>query len=93
MAVRGPERGAKPQHFSDPALDGLYQMMLVLAEELAAIRERLDTALAILASGKTPTDEALDAFDLGPGYDEVRRQFVQRLLEPLEELIEQERGS
>ena len=90
MSVKGPERGAKPQYFKDPALDSLYQMVLVLGEEVAAMREQLDAMTAIHGQGGTPTAAALDDFDPGERYAEIRQAFVERLLEPLEDLIERE---
>ncbi len=90
MSVEGPERGKKPQYFEDPALDCLYQMVLVLGEELAALREQLDAMLAIHEQGGVPTAAAVDEFDPGEKYEDVRRAFVERLLEPLQDLIERE---
>jgi hypothetical protein len=90
MGVKGPQRAPAPQYFSDPGLDALYQMMLVLAEEVAVLRERVDAALAVQQEGEMATRERVDARDLGDAYDPVRKDFVQRLLEPLEDLAERE---
>ena len=90
MGVKGPQRTSAPQYFSDPGLDALYQMMLVLAEEVAVLRERVDAALAVQQEGEMATGERVDARDLGDAYDAVRKDFVQRLLEPLEDLAERE---
>ena len=90
MSIKGPDRGAKPQYFDDPALDCLYQMVLVLGEELAALREQLDAMTAIHEQGETPTAAALDDFDPGERYEEIRQAFVDRLLEPLQDLVERE---
>ena len=65
-------------------------MMLVLAEEVAVLRERVDAALAVQQEGEMATRERVDARDLGDAYDPVRKDFVQRLLEPLEDLAERE---
>ncbi len=93
MSIQGPDRGQKPQYFDDPALDCLYQMVLVLGEELAALREQVDAIVALNDRGELPTSAALDAFDPAEKYEDVRRTFVKRLLEPLEELIEREKTS
>lgn len=90
MSVTGPERARKPQYFEDPGLDCLYQMILVLGEELAALREQVDAAAAIQSQGDAPTREAVAAFDLGAEYDAVRQAFVERLLEPLQDLMDRE---
>ena len=68
-------------------------MMLVLAEEVAVLRERVDAALAVQQEGEMATCERVDALDLGDAYDPVRKDFVQRLLEPLEDLAERESKS
>ena len=86
----GPGPADKPQYFDDPAVDALYQMVLVLGEEIGALREQLDSIVALHDAGTTPDRAALDAADLGEQYDAVRKAFVDRLLEPLEEMIRRE---
>ena len=93
MKVPGPERGAAPQHFSDPGLDALYQVVLVLAEELSVLRERVDSLLAAQSEGEAATAERVAALELGPEYDRVRQDFVRRLLEPLQDMAEREVSS
>ena len=90
MSTQGPERAGKPQYFDDPALDALYQMVLVLGEEIAALREQVDTMLALHDAGKVPTGGEMDGHDLGEAYDTVRKRFVERLLEPLQDLADDE---
>ena len=77
METQGPERAGKPQYFDDPALDALYQMVLVLGEEIAALREQVDTMRALHDAGKVPTRGEMDGHDLGAAYDELRKQFVE----------------
>ena len=84
--IKGPERGEKPQYFPDPAVDALYQMMLVLAEELAVLRERVDGISVLVAQEDRSAGDSLDTIDLGTDYDAVRKAFVTRLLEPLRDL-------
>ena len=55
-----PQAAPKPQYFNDPAVDALYQMVLVLAEEIFTLGEKLD-AMVVLHEGQRPTASALDA--------------------------------
>lgn len=90
MTIEGPQGAAKPQYFKDPALDTLYQMVLILGEEVAALREQVHATGALHSQGKIPTPEALADYDPGPQYEELQRQFAERLLAPLQDLIERE---
>ena len=49
----GAQPADKPIYFDDPALQTLYQMVLILGEELAATREQLH-ALIALSEGRGP---------------------------------------
>ncbi len=90
MSVTGPVGAEKPQYFDDPATDALYQMVLVLGEELAAVREQVHAIVELQASGKTVDAAALDAFQPDAAFDEKRQKYVERLLDPLKDLIERE---
>ncbi len=90
MSVVGPEGASKPQYFTDPGVDALYQMVLVLGEELACAQEQIHALVQILASGETPTPAALDEFKPDATYDQARAAYVQRLLDPLKGLVERE---
>jgi hypothetical protein len=90
MSVAGPSGAKKPQYFEDPAMDALYQMVLVLSEELAAVREQVHAIVELHASGKTVNAAALDAFKPNAAFDQTRLKYVERLLEPLKDLIERE---
>lgn len=90
MTIQGPEGATKPQYFKDPALDALYQMVLVLGEEMAAMREQVHAISAVHAEGGVPTTDVLNDYDPGPQYEEMRRQFAERLLTPLQDLIDRE---
>lgn len=43
MSLRRNARGKRPDFYADPAMDQAMSMILVLAEELSAVRDRLDT--------------------------------------------------
>ena len=85
-----PQAAPKPQYFKDPAVDALYQMVLVLAEEVFTLQEKLDAVVALQDQGRRPIASELDALDTDAMFEARRRAFVDRLLEPLKELIERE---
>ena len=85
-----PRAAPKPQYFEDPAVDALYQMVLVLEEEVFTLRERLDSVIALHDQGQLPTTSALDALDTDAIFAARHEALVERLLEPLKDLIERE---
>lgn len=84
----GAQPAEKPVYFDDPAIQALYQMVLILGEELAATREQLHALIALCESGAVPTADALDAFIPDESFDLERADWVARLLEPLEQIAE-----
>lgn len=88
--IRNPQAAPKPQYFNDPAVDALYQTVLVLAEEVFTLREKLDAVVTLHDQGRQPTTAALDALDTDTMFAARRQAFVERLLEPLNELIQRE---
>lgn len=90
MKVQGPQGAAKPQYFDDPAIDALYRMVLVLGEEIAVLQEQVHAMTALHAEGESPTEQALDAFHPDEAFDKLRQRFAERLLEPVQHLIDRE---
>ena len=84
----GAQPAEKPVYFDDPAIQALYQMVLILGEALAATREQLHALIALCESGAVPTADALDAFIPDESFDLERADWVVRLLEPLEQIAE-----
>ena len=82
----GAQPADKPIYFDDPALQTLYQMVLVLGEELAATREQLHALIALSEKGVVPTAEAIESFLPDDQFDAERADWVARLLEPLEKI-------
>ena len=85
-----PHAAPKPQYFKDPAVDALYQIVLVLEEEVFTLRERLDSVITLHDQGQLPTTPALDALDTDAIFADRRQALVDRFLEPLTDLIERE---
>lgn len=50
MSLRRDARGKRPQFYADPAMDQAMSMILVLAEEFCALRDRLDTVERVASS-------------------------------------------
>ena len=84
----GAQPADKPIYFEDPAIQALYQMALVLGEELAATREQLHALIALCEEGKAPSAEAIEAFVPDEAFDQERADWVARLLEPLEQIAQ-----
>ena len=82
----GAQQADKPVYFADPALQALYQMVLILGEELAATREQLHALIALCEEGSVPSAEALEAFVPDEQFDLERADWVARLLEPLQQI-------
>ena len=87
---RSPRAAPKPHYFQDPSVDALHRIVLVLAEEVFTLREKLDAVVALHDQGQLPTTTALDALDSDERFATRRQDFVARLLEPLQELFERE---
>lgn len=82
----GAQPAEKPVYFDDPAVQALYQMVLILGEELAATREQLHALIALCEEGRLPSAQALEAFVPDAHFDLERADWVARLLEPLEQI-------
>jgi len=82
----GAQPADKPAYFDDPAMQALYQMVLILGEELAATREQLHALIALCEQGKVPSAEEIESFIPDESFDVERREWVARLLEPLDQL-------
>jgi hypothetical protein len=87
-------KGAQPHFFDDPNIDRLVTMIMVMAEEISVLRERLDTHEQV-ASAKGafgPADIEAYAPDeaVSEARDAWRKRFLDRLLEPVE--LDYDRG-
>jgi hypothetical protein len=84
--TEGARPSDKPIYFEDPAVQALYQMVLILGEELAATREQLHALITLCESGEIPSADAINAFLPDETFDLERADWVARLLAPLEEI-------
>ncbi|MEL7030023.1 MAG: hypothetical protein AAGL49_12640 [Pseudomonadota bacterium] len=76
-------RGKRPQFFDAPALDHMMSMIMVLAEEMNVLADRLDTVERIAATKGLVLEDEIEAFAPDEGVlaarEERRQAFLQRL--------------
>ncbi len=86
--TEGAQPAEKPTYFEDPAVQALYQMVLILGEELAATREQLHALIKLHESGEITSVDTIDAFVPDESFDLERADWVARLMEPLTQIAE-----
>lgn len=73
----------KPQFFSDPMIDKLLEISLLLGGELWASRDRQMVMEHLLATQGKVTPEMIETFQADAGFNEASRerriQFIQRI--------------
>jgi len=74
--ANGPRR---PQYLASPDADRAVMMLLALAAEVSALRERLDTHERLAAAGQPPLPAAIDAYE-APEEVEAARAAARRSL-------------
>ena len=81
MTLRRDARGKRPHFYADPAMDQAMSMILVLAEEYNALRDRLDTVERVATdAGLAAAIEAYQPPQAVLEEREARRQaFLGRL--------------
>ena len=76
-------RGKRPQFYATPGLDEAMSMIMVLANELSVVRDRLDTVEKVAAAKGLVLDAEIEAFEPDQATleaRELRRQdFLARL--------------
>ena len=76
-------RGKRPQFYATPGMDEAMAMILVLANELSVVRDRLDTVEKVAAAKGVMLDAEIEAFEPDQAVleaRELRRQdFLARL--------------
>jgi len=77
-------KGHRPYFFDDPSVDKLLAIMLAMASELSAVRDRLDTHERLAASKKWPTHKAIEDYKLDDDAysyrNQSREEFIGRLM-------------
>ncbi len=76
-------RGKRPQFYNTPGLDEAMSMIMVLANELMVVRDRLDTVEKVASAKGVMLDAEIEAFEPDTATleaRELRRQdFLARL--------------
>ncbi len=77
-------KGKKPDYFADPATDKLLSMVMVLAQELAVTRDRLNTVEQLIEQSGLFDAAKVDNFELSDEQAKQRSErhtaFISKLL-------------
>jgi hypothetical protein len=76
-------RGKRPQFYETPGLDHAMSMILVLANEMMVMRDRLDTVEQVAASKGVFVDQDIEAYQPDQQVLDAREQRRQDFLERL----------
>lgn len=80
---------ARPRYLQPDDIDKVMLMLVNLMSEVSALRDRLDTAEAVVELGGQPTGAAIEAYELTPERHlqrEANRQaMLARVLRPVTE--------
>lgn len=85
-------KGKRPEYFDDPAVDRLYSMVLTMAAEISALRERQDTLERLLEANGTLRREDIEAYEPDRAAAEERalatRAYVARIMRGFQQAAE-----
>lgn len=77
-------KGKRPQYFDDPAEDRTLSIVLALAAEVSALRERLDTVERLLDANGTVSRADIEAYqpDSDAGYERglATKAYIARIM-------------
>lgn len=89
-------RGGRPYFFSDPAIDKILAMVVVLGGEVWTLRERLAALEAIQVRQGSLAAGEVDAHDFSPEDEAhlaaLRKEFIDSLFRVLQRQVEGARG-
>lgn len=83
-------KGVRPQYFHDPATDKLLHMVLALAAELSATRDRLDTVERFLEQHGIASLAQIDSYDPPPEVDAARSDRRKAEIARIMRIVEKE---
>ena len=88
--------GPRPTYFSDPATDRLFVIVMTMAEELAVLRDRLDSFERVAETNGVVSRSEIEAFvpsaSAADEREARRQEYVERLLRVVIEEAEQPSG-
>jgi hypothetical protein len=76
-------RGIRPEFFEDPAIDQLYAVMLEMAAELSAARDRIDTLERLLEQQGVLGRDLVEGFEPDAQAEAERTQWREDYLDRL----------
>lgn len=83
-------KGAQPEFFDHPAMEGMYGMLIVMMEDICVLRDRLDTYERLGAAGKVVTPETVEEYEateaVEQAREERRRRAIDRAMRPIRQL-------
>ena len=85
-------RGKRPEFFETPGVDDAMSMILVLAQELTVLRERLDSAEIVAARHGIPLAAEIEALQPDPALLASREAWRQAFFDRLFYLSNQRRA-
>ena len=85
-------RGKRPEFFETPGVDEVMSMILVLAQEFAVLRDRLDSAEIVAARHGIPLAKEIEALALDESVLAAREAWRQGFYERLFYLAAQRRS-
>ena len=84
-------KGRRPFFFKDRDVEMVLSIVMAVAQELAVLRQRLDTVEALLEEQGVVRREDLDAFQPEPAHAEARARWTQEYLARILRILQQER--
>ncbi|MEM0986562.1 MAG: hypothetical protein AAGJ32_09965 [Pseudomonadota bacterium] len=84
-------KGKRPWFLENPDTERLMNITLALVQEVAVMRERLDTIERLLARGDTVSAEAIDAFEPTKSEADARGLWTQEYLARIFRILQQDR--
>ena len=83
-------KGKRPYFVENPDVERLTNIVLVLTQELAVTRERMDTIERLLERGEPVSKAAIDSFRASRTEADERGQWTQEYLARVFRIIQQE---
>ena len=83
-------KGKRPYFLENPDVERLTNIILVLTQELAVTRERMDTIERLLERGETVSKASIDGFRATRAEAEERGSWTQEYLARVFRIIQQE---
>lgn len=92
LALAGAKsKGKRPFFLQDPDVERLMTIVMALAQEVAVVRERLDTVERLLDAKGTVTREAIETFAPDTAAAAARGAWTQEYLARILRVLQQDR--